>query len=170
MSSESSPKPEEKRQVGGELIIPVVAVIFTLYYFSTIIDSPWTAQVNAFLVGSILLFIIGIFAVFVVRELVAGRATLGATNLLKPYALLPKRAGFIALTLAYLFVIDLIGFTLSTFLFLFGSMVLLDKKKRVLLCGVLALFMAGIAYVTFIVFFEKRLPKGPIEQFLAGIF
>ena len=49
-------------------------------------------------------------------------------------------------------------------------MVLLDKKKRVLLCGALALFMAGVAYFTFIVFFEKRLPKGPIEQFLAGIF
>ena len=51
MSSDSSLETEKKWQIGGELIIPIAAVIFTLYYFSTIAHSPWTAQVNAFLVG-----------------------------------------------------------------------------------------------------------------------
>lgn len=170
MSSEPEQEKEEKRQIGGELIIPAIAVVFTLYYFSTIINSPWTAQVNAFLVGSILLAVVGVFAVVVVRELLAGRATLGATNLLKPYNMLGRRAGFIGLTVLYLFVIDVIGFTLSTFLFLFASMVLLDRKKRFVLCGALALIMAAVGYLAFVVFFEKRLPKGPIEQLLAGVF
>lgn len=169
MSSDELPEEQEKRQLGGELIIPALAVGFTLYYFSTIIDSPWTAQVNAFLVGTILLLVVGIFSVVVVRELVAGRATLGVTNILQPYNMLPKRGGFIGLTLAYLFLIDILGFSLSTFLFLFLSMLLLDSKRRVVLCFGLAFFMAAVAYGAFIVFFEKRLPKGPIENLLAGL-
>ena len=41
---------KEKRQIGGELIIPVLALIFTLYYISTVINSPWSAKVNAYMV------------------------------------------------------------------------------------------------------------------------
>ena len=55
MSVEPSPDGPGKKSLGPDLIIPVAAILFTLYYFSTIIDSPWTAQVSAFFVGSILL-------------------------------------------------------------------------------------------------------------------
>lgn len=170
MSSDSSLETEKKRQIGGELIIPIAAVIFTLYYFSTIAHSPWTAQVNAFLVGSLLLAVVAVFFVIKAWEYFSGRATLGVSDLLEPLALLPKRAGFIALTVAYLVLMEYLGFTLMTFLFLFSSMMLLDKKKRWLLCGSLSLIMAGVAYGAFIVFFETRLPKGPVEHLLAGVF
>ena len=83
---------------------------------------------------------------------------------------MPKRAGFIGLTIAYLVLMEYAGFTLTTFLFLFSSMMLLDRKKRWLLCGGLSLFMTGVAYGAFIVFFETRLPKGPVEHLLAGVF
>ena len=51
MSSETTSAPREKRSIGGDLVIPVAALFFTLYYFLTIIDSPWTAQVSAFFIG-----------------------------------------------------------------------------------------------------------------------
>ena len=41
--------------IGGQLVIPAAAVALALYYFTTIIDSPWTAQVSAFMIGSILI-------------------------------------------------------------------------------------------------------------------
>jgi hypothetical protein len=168
VSGDSSPKNEKKRQIGGELIIPAAAVVFTLYYFWTIADSPWTAKVNAYLVGYALLAAIAVFVVMMAKELLAGRANLGFSNLLEPLNMLPKRAGFIALTLAYLLLMDLGGFTLSTFLFLFLSMMLLDSKKRWHLCGLLALLLAGVGYGAFIVFFQTRLPKGPVESLLSG--
>jgi hypothetical protein len=169
VSGDSSPDNEKKRQVGGELIIPAAAVVFTLYYFWTIADSPWTAKVNAYLVGYALLAAIAVFAFMMVKELLAGRASLGLSNLVEPLALLPKRAGFIALTVAYLLLMDLGGFTLTTFFFLFFSMMLLDSKKRWMLCGLLALVLSGIGYAAFIAFFQTRLPKGPVEWLLAGI-
>ena len=164
------PERDEKRAMGGELIIPLMALGFTLYYFSTIVDSPWTAQVNAFLVGSVLIVLVLAFLAVTAREVILGRATLGASNLLAPTDILPKRAGFIALTLAYLVAIDWLGFTLTTFLFLVGAMLLLNNGRRPRLCFGLAAGLSAVAYGVFILLFETRLPRGPIEQALAAIF
>ena len=167
---DQAPDPEPKRQIGGELIIPVMALAFTLYYFSSIIDSPWTAQVNAFLVGSILIVLVLAFFAVCVRELRQGRATLGASDLIEPRRLIGKRLGFIGLTLGYLLVIGWLGFTLTTFLFLAGSMLLLGGGRRPALCLGLSAAMAGIGYAAFIALFETRLPEGPIETLLAAVF
>ena len=164
------PESEPKRQMGGELIIPVLALGFTAYYFSTILDSPWTAQVNAFLVGSALVVLVLAFFAVCVRELRGGRADLGISNLIEPRHLAPKRAGFIGLTLAYLVALGWLGFTLTTFLFLAGSMLLLGGGRRPALCLALSALMAGIGYAAFIALFETRLPKGPIEHMLAAVF
>ncbi len=165
-----NPDPDPKRQIGGELIIPVMALAFTLYYFSTIIDSPWTAQVNAFLVGSILFVLVLAFFALRIRELARGRATLGVSELLEPRRLLARRAGFIGLTLGYLLVVGWLGFTLTTFLFLSGSMLLLGGGRRPVLCMGLSAVMAGIGYAAFIALFETRLPEGPVETLLATLF
>ena len=45
----ASTRPEgERRQIGGELVIPALAFGFTLYYIGTVLDSPWSAKVNAY--------------------------------------------------------------------------------------------------------------------------
>jgi len=154
---------DEKRQIGGELIIPALALVFTLYYISTVIDSPWTAQLNAYMVGSVLIVLVLLFFAFAAREVLKKRATLGASNLLAPYDILPKRLGFIALSLGYLIVIEWLGFTLTTFLFMAGSMFLLGNGRRPIVYLVAAAVMAAIALGVFVILFEKRFPKGPIE-------
>ena len=53
MSDQPAANEDGKKSVGGELVIPIAALLFTGYYFYTIIDAPWTAQVSAFFVGSI---------------------------------------------------------------------------------------------------------------------
>ena len=57
MADKTDPDSAGKRHIGAQLIIPVAALAFTLYYFSTIINSPWTAQVSAFFIGSILILL-----------------------------------------------------------------------------------------------------------------
>lgn len=58
----------EKKSIGGELVIPIAALLFTFYYFYTIIDTPWTAQVSAFFVGTILIILVAIFSSVVDRQ------------------------------------------------------------------------------------------------------
>ncbi len=69
MDEESGQRSREKKAIGGDLIIPIAALAFTVYYFTTIIDVPWTAQVSAFFIGSILILLIVIFCTpFVISE------------------------------------------------------------------------------------------------------
>lgn len=168
MSEDDGTGATARRQIGGELIIPVAALVFTLYYFWSIVDSPWTAQVNAFLVGTILIAVVAIFLISRARLLFAGKVTLGVSNLLAPYDMIGKRLGFIGLTVAYLIIIHWLGFTLTTFLFMWGSMMLLAGGKRPVFHGVIALIMAGVGWGVFIALFEERLPKGPVEHILKG--
>ncbi len=159
----------EKRQMGGELIIPILALVFTLYYISTVINSPWTAQLNAFMVGSVLIILVLLFLGYAAREVLQGRATLGASNLFAPYGILPKRLGFMAISLGYLILLPWLGFTLTTFLFMAASMMLLGNARRPVVYVVAAAVVAVIALLVFIVLFQKRLPKGPVEFLLQAV-
>jgi len=160
---------DETRQIGGELIIPALALIFTLYYISTVYDSPWSAKVNAYMIGGVLIAVVLLFFGVALREVLQGRATLGASNLLAPYDILPRRLGFIGLTLGYLVVIHWLGFTLTTFLFLAGSMLLLGGGKRPVLCISASAVLSLIALGLFVVLFQKRFPKGPIEYLVQAL-
>ncbi|NIA69204.1 tripartite tricarboxylate transporter TctB family protein [Pelagibius litoralis] len=158
-----------KRQIGGELIIPALALGFTLYYISTVINSPWSAQLNAFLVGSVLILLVLVFFGLALREVLLGRATLGVSGLLAPYDILARRLGFMAISLGYLVVIHWLGFTLTTFVFLAASMLLLGGGRRPVLCVSAAAVMATVAFGVFVLLFEKRFPKGPIEQLVQAL-
>ena len=68
MSNANPDRAQSKKSVGGQLIIPAFALLFTLYYFYTIIDAPWTAQVSAFFIGSVLIALVLIFAARALRS------------------------------------------------------------------------------------------------------
>ena len=172
MSAEDEPNPgkPQKRAAGAELVLPFVGLVFTIYYFTTIIDVPWTAQVSAFFVGVILIgLVIGLFirtAINVRR----GEATLSFGPLIAPRDYVPKRAALLGLTLSYIFFIEWGGFTITTFFFLFLAMLLLSngKHKRLILALSLSLSIGG--YFLFIVAFNTRFPRGPVELLLNGVF
>jgi hypothetical protein len=123
MAAENDEASQEKRSIGAELIIPVCAVIFTLYYISTIIDSPWTAQVTAYFIGSILI------AMCVVLFVIKGREDLSVKALIETLDALPRRLGLFGLTLGYIVVLPWVGFTLTTFAFLSLGMLLLAGAR-----------------------------------------
>ena len=155
--------------LGGELIIPVLAIVFTLYYFSTVMDSPWTAQVNAFLVGSVLITVILIYFVTVARRVIKKEADLKLGKLLEPYSILPTKLIYIGLIIAYLIGIEWLGFTLPTFLFLASSMMLLNEGKNKIFTLILAAVLSLIGYGVFIVAFETRFPVGFFEKFMKSV-
>jgi len=169
MTNPDNTKGEKPVPLGGELIIPVLALAFTAYYFSTIIDSPWTAQVNAFLVGSILITVILIYFVTVALRVIRKQADLKLGKLLEPYSILPTKLIYIGLIIGYLIAIEWFGFTLSTFLFLASSMMLLNEGKNKRFTIALAAILSLIGYGVFIVAFETRFPDGFFEKFMKSV-
>ena len=170
MSQSNAPRPPSPRPVGGELIIPIAAVAFTLYYFSSIIASPWEAQVNAFFVGSILLALVAILLIKTARDLIAGQADLGLGNLIEPAAVIPKRLILLLLAIGYVAVIEWLGFTLTTFAFLTAAMLILNDGRRPGFVLGLAAALALGGYVLFIVAFQTRFPAGPFERLVEAVF
>lgn len=162
-------RPSGRKAVGGDLIIPVAAVVFTLYYFSTIIDSPFEAQAAAFFIGTILLGLILVLLVRVGHELLSGESSLALGPLGEPRQVVPKRVLLFALAAAYMVFMSWTGFTLGTFLFLAGAMLLLGEGRRPGLVLALAAALALIGWLVFIVFFETRFPDGPFEWLTAGL-
>jgi len=165
----NEPEKTEKKHLGGDLVIPVAALAFTLYYFSTIIDSPWTAQVSALFIGAILIVLILIFIVKSVVSLRRGEADLGMDSLLNPRSFILKRLALLGLTLGYIVLVDYGGFTLTTFGFLTLAMLLLSggRNKRFILILSGGLALGG--YLLFILAFDTRFPDGPFEQLMERI-
>lgn len=166
MASDDSRPP---RQIGGELVIPAIAVGFTLYFFSTIWNSPWTAQVSAFLVGGILLFVCALFFVRCVISLQRNEGTLGFSNLVNRDDIRSGRIGLLATTVAYCIFIDRFGFTLTTFLFLAISMLILSKGKNAGFIAMVSAVMALVGWAVFIWAFDTRFPRGWFEMTMKAV-
>ena len=156
--------------VGSQLIIPIAAVLFTIYYFYTIIDAPWTAQVAAFIVGSILVLLVILFGIKSVKIIRAGQGVLNFDSLVTPRSYVPKRLGLLSLTIVYIFIVPSLGFTITTFLFLTMAMLLLSegKNKRLILSLSAGLSLGG--YLLFVVAFKTRFPAGPFETLMKAFF
>ena len=170
MDQQPEPRPPARRPVGGDLIIPIAAVAFTLYYFASIIDSPFEAQVNAFFVGSILLALVAILMIKLGRDLIVGAAELRLGGLIEPLAVAPKRLILLLLAIGYVVVIEWLGFTITTFVFLAAAMLVLNHGRR---AGFVLGLAAGLAlggWLLFIVAFQTRFPSGPLERLLGALF
>jgi hypothetical protein len=159
-----------RRPVGGELIIPIAALLFTVYYFSTIIDVPFNAQASALFVGTVLILLCGVFLVRVFLGIRRGQLSLGAGRLIEPVSFVPKRLFLLGLTIAYIFVVDLLGFTLTTFLFLSLAMSILNDGNRKGFIVALSAVLAIVGWLLFVVAFDTRFPAGPFELLVQKVF
>ncbi len=169
MHDETDASQPRKRALGAELVIPVAALLFTLYYFYTILDSPWTAQASAFFVGTILIVLVLIFIALTFRWVAKGEGDWSFHTLFEPHNYVRLRLALFALTVGYIAVISFLGFTITTFLFLLLAMLLLNRGRRAKLSMSLAAILSVGGYLLFIVAFDTNFPEGPFETLMNGI-
>lgn len=176
MTSKTDPPPDtgEKsaapKNVLPDLIIPVMALAFAIYYLTTITEVPWIAQASAVLVSGLLMLSITAFAIRTAFRLRAGTEVLRISGLTPDRALLAKRLILLALTIGYVWFLEILGFTLSTLFFLFLSIMLLSSVANWRRALLIAVGCSLIGYVVFIFIFETRFPRGPVENYLKETF
>ncbi len=169
MLDESDAGRPRKRALGAELVIPVGALIFTLYYFWTILDSPWTAQARAFFIGTILIVLVLIFIAMTFRWVSKGEGDWSFHTLFEPLDYVRLRLALFALTIGYIAVISFLGFTITTFLFLSLTMLLLGDGQRKMLVFILSAVLALSGWLLFIYAFDTNFPAGPFEAMMNGL-
>lgn len=155
------------KNVLPDLIIPVMALAFAAYYLTTITEVPWTAQASAVLVGGLLTLSILAFAIRTIWRVRSGIETLSWRGLAVDPSTNLKRAGLLGLSIGFVWFISDLGFTLATTIFLFLAIVLLSSLRNWRNAALVAIASALIGYFIFIVIFETRFPKGPVENVLA---
>lgn len=169
MTTRQQTEKPKKKALGADLVIPVLAVAFTLYYFSTIWGLGWEAKANGLAIGTTLLLLIAIFLTRTALQMKRGKATLAMDRLLKPMESQGRRLGLIGAIVAFIAVLPWLGLTLDIFLFMGTTMFVLGVRKPLPLLA-MALIVAAGAYVGFIVVLNTRFPRGPVETVLARIF
>ncbi|MCZ7599823.1 MAG: hypothetical protein M5U09_21755 [Gammaproteobacteria bacterium] len=101
------------RNVLADLIIPAAAFAFAIYYLTTITEVPWISRASAVFVSALLLVTIIIYAVRTVLRVRRGVEQIGFDGLLFEIPTQVRRAVLLGLTIAYVAVLDTLGFTLG---------------------------------------------------------
>ena len=164
---------QSPRNILPDCIIPALALAFTVYYLTTITEVPWISQASAIVVSGLLLLSIMAFVIRSVWRIRRHQETLqiaAAFRELSAYRPINlKRLALLLLAITYVWLIDSLGFTLTTFVFVFSGIVLLSSLANWKNALIVSLSCSVIGYIVFIYFFKTRFPEGPIEHWLKGI-
>lgn len=164
---------QKPRNILPDCIIPALALAFTIYYLTTITEVPWISQASAIVVSSLLALSIIAFVIRSFFRIRAHRETLhfeGAFNdLLGRFPTSARRIGLLLLAVAYVLFIESLGFTVTTFIFVFSAIVLLSTLANWKKALAISASCSVIGYLVFIYFFKTRFPTGPIEVWLKGV-
>ena len=178
MPEPSAPGPGP-RNVLPELIIPAMALLFTIYYLTTITEVPWIAQASAVLVSSLLILSILAFGVRIFFRVRDGQEYLSVRDALRSLAFEKqvnlRRLLLLVFAVLYIALLPWLGFSLATFILIFSSIIVLSvgrSNSSNMNAGVFRAFMISfvcsfIGYVAFIIF-KTRFPEGPIERLIEG--
>jgi len=153
----------------ADLVIPALAVAFTLYFFDSIWDLAWEARATGIVVGTALLALIVALVVRVVRRLAAGRATLSFGHLIGPWPHGRQRIGIVVLCALFIALLPWLGLTLGLFVLTSALMFLLGAGSwRAIVVASGAVSVS--AYLLFVVFLNTRMPHGPVEKLIATLY
>src|SRR3546814_4980616 len=95
-------KHEDKRHyrkgIGADLILPLMAAAYAVYYLYTVADFPWEAQMMGTFIAIAIWLLVGLMAVRTALKVWSGDATLGATGLTRPQLTMLVQPAFLGHT------------------------------------------------------------------------
>jgi len=159
---------EPPKAYGADLVIPVLAAAFTIYFLYTIAGLEWEAKANGIFVGVALLALVAVQMVRSVIGIARGRGRLTFGPLLEPREALPRRLGMMAITIAFVVTVPWLGLGLGLFIALAAGFAVMGVRpwRRVLLTSFI---VAAISTVLFNAVLDTGLPKGPVEKLVERI-
>ena len=155
----------ERKALGAELLIPLLALAFTIYFLATTSAMEWEAKANGVIVGWILIALVGVQLARSAIDLARGRATLSFGPLIEPADAMRKRIGMLVVTIALVAGVPWAGVGLGLFLALAAGFAVMGVRplRRIL---VVSFCVALVCSLLFTVALDSGLPHGPVENLL----
>ena len=146
----------------ANIIFLLVLVIYTVYYyFDTLSLKHLEEKMVVITIAAVFICAVLINIIQIIKDMKndSKENVIPKINLKKTFS--DRRLIFLLFTVAYLILIKILGFFISSFIyFLFLSRLLGEKRFKVLL-GV-PVIMLGVIFIFFVMFLGIHLPKGLI--------
>jgi len=155
-----------KAALGADLVIPLLALGFASYFFWSISDLAWEAKANGVVIGAALIALVVVQVARIAFAVAQGRGDLRTDPLWQPGNVLRKRLGMVAVTVAFILLLQVLGLTLSLFSAMAAALWTMGVRKPSLILGI-AFGVAAAAYLLFIAALDAGFPHGPIEKLLS---
>jgi hypothetical protein len=155
----------KKRAYGADLVIPALAVAFTIYFLTSIAGLEWEAKANGLFVGWLLIALVAVHVVRIGIGYARGRGDFSFAPLVQPREAMKKRLGMMAITIAFVATVPWLGVGLGLFLALAASFAVMGVRGRRHIL-VVALIAAVVCAVMFNAVLDTGLPKGPVEKLI----
>ena len=160
---------EDKKSVGADLVIPLMALAFAAYFFVSIAGLSWEASANGIIIGTLLVLLVVLQVARIAWQVIKGRADLGMQALWAPRAALGKRLAMVAITILFIVTLKWLGLTLGLLLGMLAALWAMGVRRWKPLLGV-SFTTAAAAYLLFIAALNSNFPHGPVERLLKSLF
>jgi hypothetical protein len=152
-----------------ELIIPVGAIGFGIYYLSTVWALPFQAKVVGIYVSAAIAILSLILFVRFAGELMKGRKSLSWSGFFSSPADEGRRWGVMVATGLFIALLPVLGFALALFLYVLSTVLLVGGREKLMAALVMATSITTVAFTIFILFVRVRFPQSAIDEFLKSL-
>ncbi len=157
----------EAKPVGQDLIIAILALGFTTYYFWTVQELAWEAKSNGIVIGGALCVLVGLLVLRIAVRVWSGEASLRMTLGGDPQTD-RLRLGLLGISVAFLLLLPFAGTSIALALMLFATMWMLGARHWPTLLGV-SLITPLLVWASLVVGLGTRFPAGPFERLMASL-
>jgi hypothetical protein len=157
---------KERAPLGGDLVIPALALAFAIYFLFSVGGLAWEAKANGVLIGTILLVLVAVQLARIGLALRRGQGSLRADPLWLPREVFYRRVALVAVTVVFIATLKWLGVTLGLLLAMFAALWVCGVRSRAALVWI-PLVVAASVYLLFILLLQSELPHGPIEKLLS---
>jgi hypothetical protein len=155
-----------KAPLGADLVIPLLALGFAIYFFWSIADLAWEAKANGVVIGAVLVGLLAVQLARIATDVTRGRGDLRADPLWRPRDVFAKRLGMVLVTVAFIALLETLGLTLSLLLAMAAALAIMGVRKLSTIAWI-SLVVSAAAYILFIAVLDSAFPHGPIEKLLS---
>ena len=159
-----------QQELLGELILPALAVGLALYYFRSVAGLPWIARAHGLVVGAAVLILTAALGGRLLLRMWQGTAAVSLSAMVERLGVRRAERWLLVVWMAGLIaVMPSLGFTVTVFLFVALSARTLGVRQWSHLVG-LGAVTACVGYLLFVAFLGVKLPVGPVDRWLGGLF
>ena len=156
---------EPREAAGADLVIPLLALGFATYFFTSINDLAWEAKANGVIIGTLLVTLVLVQLGRLGYRVAKGRASLATHALWEPREALPKRLGMVAVTVGFIVTLKWLGLTLGLLAWMVVALWAMGVRNRKVIAAI-SIVTAAAAYLLFIAALDSNFPHGPVEKLL----